>query len=221
MVMVVNDTEVARSPERVSGIFALLLVGGVGLLIGGFGAYAYYSDVLRPLSHVLGPWILLAVIVSARQDRVSAVARSTVGLVAAVVAFYVGKDVMYAIEYPGAPYSVNLEVLALWFVFALIGGGALGLTFHRIGQSGWPAAAATAAALGLLVGDVLHRTLYRQVDPVLLVFLAVAVGMVLLLAQNSRAQWSRTAALTVPAIVLGLAVAFAPDVLERLVFVGF
>jgi hypothetical protein len=116
----------------------LLLAAATGVLVGGFGAVTYYSDLLRPLAHVLGPWILLAAVLSARQLPAMAVVRSTVSLVAAVVAFYVGKDVMYTIEYGDAPYSVNIEQLLMWIAFAVVGGIALAsLTSCCWPSSGW------------------------------------------------------------------------------------
>lgn len=211
---------VAGVTRRLAGIPSLLPVAGAGLLTGAFGAYAYYSDVWRPLAHVLGPWILLAAVVSARRRPVSAAARSTAALVAAVGAFYVGLDVVYGIKYSGAPHSVNLDRMALWCALAVLAGVTLGLIFHRIGRRGWTAAAATAAALGLLGGDVLRRSLSRAPDPVLLGFLALAVTVVLLLAEGSRQQWARAAVLTVPALALGMVVASAPDALEQLLITG-
>jgi len=73
-----------------SGVLAVL----TGATSGAFGAYSYYNDLLRPLAHVFSIWIVLAVALSVRQTPRQAMFRTTVGLVAAVIAFYVGKKIM-------------------------------------------------------------------------------------------------------------------------------
>ena len=81
--------ETALAPPA-STIRPLLGVVCAGMLSGVLGALARDDETLRPLAHLIGPWILLAVVVSAGQRPERAAVRSALGLVAAVVAFYVG-----------------------------------------------------------------------------------------------------------------------------------
>ncbi len=143
-------------------------------------------------------------------------------LLGAVVTFYLGKTVIYGFRYPGAPpLSVNISVLSMWCVLAVVGGVCFGLAFHHIGRDGWSGAVATAAAVGLLLADSARRSLrYLEVPPVLLVFVAIAVTVVLGLAKPTGRQAKRTALLVVPFAVFGLAVVSAPDLLQQLVVIS-
>src|SRR5947209_4356551 len=80
-----------------------------GLITGGFAAWAYYDDRFRPLAHSFGLWIALLAMLSAGQRPRRAVVHACLALGAAVIAFYLGKKVMYGIDYPGMPYSVNIS----------------------------------------------------------------------------------------------------------------
>ncbi|MCO7220743.1 DUF6518 family protein [Klenkia sp. PcliD-1-E] len=187
-----------------------------GLLTGGFAAWAYYGDTYRELSHTFGLWILLVVLVSARRPWRPAVVASTTGLAAAVTAFYVGKDVMYAVEYPGMPYSVNLAVLTQWLVLACIAGPLLGWVFSHIGRADLPGTLATAAAAGLLVADAARRTITYSPDPAVLLLAAVGIVVVLVLGARSRRQLLAVLACAVPCALVGTALVSAPDLLEQL-----
>ncbi|WP_199430067.1 hypothetical protein [Qaidamihabitans albus] len=121
----------ADRPARTPGYPGLLLVASAGLLSGAFAAVAYYSTSLR---------IVLAVLVTRRQAACRAIVRAIVALAAAVVAFYVGKKVVYGIEYAGMPYEIDLVTLATWLALAGVAGTVFGLAFRYVGHDGCPAA---------------------------------------------------------------------------------
>lgn len=187
-----------------------------GLVTGAFAAWAYYGETFRELSHTFGLWILLVALVSARRPWRPAAVASTTGLAAAVTAFYVGKDVMYAIDYPGMPYAVNAAVLAQWLVLACIAGPLLGWAFSFVGRADLRGTLASAAAVGLLVADAARRTVGWSPDPAVMVLCAVAVAAVLALGSRSRTQLLTVLAGAVPCAVIGTAVVSAPDLLEQL-----
>ncbi|CAN5334469.1 hypothetical protein BH20ACT5_BH20ACT5_08780 [soil metagenome] len=166
-----------RPGFRIDRSLALVLLAGLGS--GALGAYVYYDDVLRPLSHTLTIWIALAACVSARHGGRQAVVRATVVLLSAVLAFYVGKQVMYTIEYPGMPYEINMTVVGVWCIFAVVGGLALGSAFCGIGSNGWRDSASTAAAIGLLVGDAYRRTSNYHADTVVVVTATLAASLLI------------------------------------------
>ena len=87
---------------------------------GGFAAWAYYDDIFRPLSHSFGLWIALLALLSAGQPARRAIAHSGLALAAAVVVFYVGKKILYGIDYPGMPYSINASELVEWLVLSVV-----------------------------------------------------------------------------------------------------
>ncbi|SDY29848.1 hypothetical protein SAMN05661080_02991 [Modestobacter sp. DSM 44400] len=170
-----------------------------GLATGSFGAWAYHDDLLRPLAHRFGLWVLLVALLSARQPARTAIARSVLGLATAVLAFYVGKQVMYGIDYPGMPYALNFSVIAEWLVLAAVAGSLLGWAFHSIGRDGRRGAPATAAAVGLLVADAFRRsTNYATDGRVLVPFAALAVVLVLAVGVRSLRQLAGTAVWALP-----------------------
>ncbi|MGQ0773222.1 MAG: DUF6518 family protein [Pseudonocardiales bacterium] len=176
---------------------------------------------MRPLAHVFGIWIVLAVALSVRQNPRHAMFRTTVELVTAVIAFYVGKKIMYGIEYPGMPYSLNMSTLGLWCILATIGGPMLGLLFFAVGRRGWHAAAATAAALALLLADVYRRASnYGDQAPVLLILATAGVVTILALADKTAPQLARTAILVAPMAVLSYGLVSAPDLVEQLILMS-
>lgn len=200
-------------------------VGGAllgGLLSGAVGAYCYYDPLLRPLSHTFGLWLAVVILVTARRPWRLAVLNAAAALEAAVIAFYVGKKVMYAIRYPGQPYSINGPQVFLWVLLALIAGIGLGLVLHQLGGVGRGAVAAAAVAAGLLVADALHRGMIYYGDISVLV-VATAVWLLVLalvVRQSPRREVLCAALLAVPATVVSVALISAPDLVEQLVFVG-
>jgi hypothetical protein len=185
-----------------------------GTLTGGAAAWAYYDAVYRPLSHTFGLWILTVALLSARQPRISAIGASCLALLAAVVAFYVGKKLMYGIRYPGMPYELNTTQLTEWGVLAVIAGIALGAAFAGIGTTGHRS---TAAAIGLLAADAYRRASSYPSDGVVVIsFGVLAVVAVLAVAIRTPRQLLQTAAWTLPAIALGYLLISAPDLLESL-----
>lgn len=109
------------------------VAGFAGLLTGGIAAWAYYGGPFYPLSHKFGLWILTIALLSARHRRPQAIVASSVALLAAVVAFFFRKKVLYGIKYRGMPYSVNVDQLIEWGFLAVIAGAALGAVFAAIG----------------------------------------------------------------------------------------
>ncbi|GAB3295817.1 hypothetical protein [Parasphingorhabdus pacifica] len=204
--------------RTLSTVPVLLLVGLVGVLSGVFAAYSYYDDLLRAFAHALTPWVLLAVVVSARRPTRDAALRTVTGLVGAVVAFYVGKPLFYGVHYPNVPtIGVNPSDVVLWTVFAVFSGTVLGGVFSRIGGASWASAAATAAAIALLAAATISETGFRirGDDLLLIAFSACAVAVVLFLADTTGEQLKRTAVLVVPLVLASLALVTAPDLIEQ------
>ena len=213
--------QLSRSGARPAVLGGLLGALAGGLLTGSFAAWAYYDDTYRPLSHTFGLWIVLLALLSARRPVREAVARSVVALAAAVLAFYVGKDVMYGIEYPGMPYAVNGDDLVRWLVLSLLAGSVLVWIFCRIGRQDLTGALGTAAAVGLLVADAARRAgSYDSDRTVVTTFALLAVLLVLAVGVRSLRQLAGTAAWTVPMAAAGLLLVAAPDLLEQFLLTG-
>lgn len=217
-----SGTAPARGSTR-PAVTGTALAACAGLLSGAVGAYSYYDPLLRPISHTLGLWLIVTIAVAARQTLRPAIRYATVALLSAVITFYVGKKVMYALRYPGQPYPLNYTEIGLWIVLAIAAGLGLGWAFHRIGHPGWPSAAATAAAAGLLLGDAVHRG-YSYPDDIPIIATTAALGLALLVCltqHDRRHQLPRAALLTLPATLAAVPLVSAPDLLEQIVFVGF
>ncbi|MGY1725698.1 DUF6518 family protein [Geodermatophilus sp. SYSU D01062] len=199
----------------------LLVAVTAGVLTGAFAAWAYHDDLLRPLSHTFGLWTTTVALLSARQPRLRAVVISSLTLAAAVPAFYVGKDVVYGIEYPGMPYAVDPGQVVQWLVLAGVAGVVLGAVFAGIGTGGRAGPVGAAAAVGLLVADAYRRaSSYPAEAPVVVGFAVLAVLAVLVVAVRAPRQLPGIAAWTVPAVLGGLVLVSAPDVLEQLLLTG-
>lgn len=137
-------------------------------------------------------------------------------LVAAVLAFYYGKEVMYGFKYPGTSYSVNPEQIALWCVLAVAAGVVAGLVFGPIGRPDLRGSLGTAAAAGLLVGEVVRR-LDRPDGVVFTVITVLAIAFVLARGVRSARQAGHIAGWTIPLGPAGYLLVSAPDVLEQMV----
>lgn len=193
---------------------------GAGALIGLVGAYSYYDRLLRPLAHTFGPWILLAVAVSVGQTVRRAILRTSIALLAAIVAFHLGQRLIYWVKYSGDAYGFSLSSLALWCVLALVAGAVFAPVFARIGRSDWSGTGAAAGAVGLLLADAYRQGRSRPSEaPTLLVFAVLAVLVVLLLTAVTRRQVVRTVLLSIPCAVLAYAV-LASSLLARLVSIA-
>ncbi|PRZ43537.1 hypothetical protein CLV47_102225 [Antricoccus suffuscus] len=166
-------------------------------------------------------WILTVALVSARQLRRSAVAASCLALLAAVLAFYVGKKVMCGIRCPDMPYSLNIVQLAEWDVLAVIVGAILGAIFADIGADGRRGAIAAAVAVGLLAADAYRRTdNYPAEGQVVIGFAVLAVIAVLAVAVRTPRHLSAIAAWAVPTALIGYGLVSAPDAIEQLLITG-
>lgn len=195
----------------------------LGVLSGGFAAWAYYGETFNQLSHAFGLWIVMVVLVSARRHVPEAVGRAVLGLAAAVLSFYVGKKIMYGIEYPGMPYALNLDEIAQWLVLALPAGLLLGWCAALIGRPTRAGTLATAALTGLLVADTYRRVAagyWSTSSVVLVVFCVLAVALVIALGARSARQLVLVLAATPVFAVLGFVLVSAPDALEQLVITG-
>ena len=214
---------VDRQRHRPVGVdlAGLARAAAAGAATGGFAAWAYYDHVLNPVAHVFGLWIALLAVLSARREIRAAVARSTVGLMAAVIAFYVGKKLMYGVDYPGMPYSLNVEQIAVWLFLALVAGTLFGAAFSFIGTGANRGAAAGAAAIGLLLADAYRRSTSYP-DQTLVVAAVALVGIIAILAVGTRhpRDVARTFLWAIPLTPLALLVVSAPDALEQVLLTG-
>ncbi len=157
----------ATSPGGLDGLArAVLLATAVGpaAAVGTAAAvamvYAYYNDPWRPLAHVLAPWAVLAVAVAFRRPLLPAVAAGVASLAAAVVTFYVGLKVGHDIRWAdsGSVMGIDWDRIRLWLVLACLAGGVFGLLGATAARRDWRGAAATAALLGLLLGEAYRRS---------------------------------------------------------------
>lgn len=200
-------------------LFAVSAAGVLGVLSGTFAAHSYYDDLLRLFAHALTPWVLFAVAASARRSARWGALCTITGFVGAVSAFYLGKPVFYGLHYPDVPaLPVDFDGLFLWAGFAVASGFVLGGVFSRVGERSWDGAASTAAAIALLIASTTvetHLDLHRD-SLALLAFCLCAVAVVGFLADTTIGQIKRTAALTVPFVVVALVLVAVPDLVERI-----
>jgi hypothetical protein len=190
-------------------------------ITGAFAAWAHYDDRFRPLAHSFGLWIALLALLSAGQRPVRAIVRACLALIAAAIAFYLGKQVMYAVDYPGMPYSVNLSVLTEWLILAFVAGATLGWAFSWAGRPGRTGTLGTAAVLGLLVADAHRRSSnYPTEAAVVVAFTCLAAVAVLFLTVRSWRQLALVAGCTIPLSLVGYLLVAAPDLLEQLLLAG-
>jgi Family of unknown function (DUF6518) len=222
----VTESHPTTRPEDRSQIVPLarvvLLAAPAGVALACVVVYAYYNDPWRPLAHVLGPWVLLSAAVAFRRPPVIAVVSAVASLAAAVVTYYVGLKVGHDIRWAGTDsvMGVNWDRIQLWLVLAGFAGGVLGLLGATAARRDWPGAAATAALLGLLIGDAYRRLSYWGLD-VAVVVDAVAVVVVFGLATRVNRRPLLTLALSGVAAIGGFVVVSAPDLLEQLLVEGF
>lgn len=215
--MSVTDLVVDSASQWRRGVLGVV----AGLIAGGFAAWAYYDDFFRPLAHSFGLWIVVVALLSARQPARWAIGQSCLCLSAAVISFYVGKKIMYGIDYPGMPYSINASVLMEWLALAVIAGIALGAVFSWSGQPGGKGALGTAAAVGLLIGDAYRRSAIHDSEATVLGAFAV-LGIVAVLGSTVR-SWSQLAlvgVLLLPCAPVGYLLVSAPDLLEQFLITG-
>ncbi|SDP89876.1 hypothetical protein SAMN04487905_11271 [Actinopolyspora xinjiangensis] len=206
-----SDRSLAKSTGTRLGIVA------AGAFSGGLAAISYYVAGLEWLAHGFLVWVVLGVTTTAGHTLRTAVRRATAVLLTGVLVFYLGRQWIHVLEYPGADYAVDPERMAAWLVLAVLAGIACGTVFRHIGREGWSAAIATTTAIGILLGD-LARELYPslRVEPVFAVCTSLVVLVILLLAVGSKRQFGRIALLVLPCAVGGMALLVASELLERL-----
>jgi hypothetical protein len=183
--------------------------------------YAYYNDPWRPLAHVLGPWVALAVAVAFRRPPVLAVGASVASLAAAVVTFYVGLKVGHDIRWAGTAsvMSINWGGIQLWLVLAAVAGAVFGLLGSIAARSDWRGAAATAAPLGLLLGDAYRRLSGWGMDVAVAADVLLAIVLFVAATRVNRRPLL-TLLFTVVAAGAGFLAVSAPDFLEQLLIEG-
>ncbi len=127
----------------------------MGAVVAVLVVYAYYNDPWRPLAHTLGVWAVLASAVGFRRRPALAVGASAAFLAAAVVTFFVGLKVGHDLRWAGSSsvMSVDWDGVQLWLLLAVAAGVVFGLLGSRAARADWTGAAATAAVLGLVLGD--------------------------------------------------------------------
>ena len=212
--MTTETTGVRRARLTWGDGAAVLAAVGVGV----FGAFAYYGDtILRPFAHTFGIWIFLVAVVSARQTLLRGAIRGGGALLISVVAFFYGKQIYYAILYPGPgfPYRVQPVELLFWGLLGLLGGAVLGVIASRIGRPGWLPAAASALLMGLLLADAYRWYGAWNED---LPIGAAIVGVIVIAALGHRTwrQIGYTALLLIPGTVAGYLLVSAPDWIQRI-----
>ncbi|RSM58988.1 hypothetical protein DMH03_24145 [Amycolatopsis sp. WAC 01376] len=208
------EDDATRAPR--SDYFRAFDLGAIlaGVASGAVGAYAYYSDVLRPLAHSFTIWIVLVVAVTAGAPRWRAAARAVGALIAAVLAFYWGKALVYGVKYAGMPYEIDVSTTVLWCALAIAGGLIAGFLLSVIGRSDLRGTVATAVVVGLLVADVVRQS-GRSGVGVLLLATVVAIGFVGIRGIRSLRQGLQVAAYAIPLAGLGFMIVSAPDFLEE------
>lgn len=194
----------------------LLLAAGLGVVAAVAVVYAYYNDPWRPLAHTLGIWAVLAAAVAFRRPLPLAVGAATTFLAVAVVCFYVGLKIGHDIRWAGSSsvMDVNWHGVELWLVLAVVAGAALGTAGAWAARPDWRGPAATAALVGLLLGDAYRRLDGYGPDVAVTVDLLAAVA-VFLVATRANRRPVATLAWTVLAAAAGFAVVSAPDLLEQ------
>ncbi|WP_410652814.1 hypothetical protein [Amycolatopsis sp. cmx-4-54] len=206
-----DETRTPRSDFfRVSDLGAIL----AGVISGAVGAYAYYSDMLRPLAHSFTIWIVLVVAVTAGAPRRRAATRAVGALIAAVLAFYWGKALVYGVKYAGMQYQIDVSTTVLWCALAIAGGLLAGFLLSAIGRTDLRGTVATATAVGLLAADVVRQS-GRSGIGVLLLATVVAIGFVGFRGIRSVRQGIQVAACAIPLGGLGFIAVSAPDILEE------
>ncbi|MER7864929.1 DUF6518 family protein [Amycolatopsis japonica] len=206
--------------KRVSGYFGLSEVAVLvaGAVSGAVGAYAYYSESLRPLAHSFTLWIVLIVAVVPGMPRRRAVIRAVCALIAAVLAFYLGKAWIYGVKYEST-YLIDPSTLVLWCGLAVAAGLVAGLLLDAVGRADRRGTLATAAVVGLLIGDLVRRS-DRSGVATLAVATAIAIAFVAWRGIRSPRQAAEVAVVALPMGLLGLVIASAPDFFEGL-FLSF
>ncbi|WP_410579708.1 hypothetical protein [Amycolatopsis sp. lyj-108] len=170
----------------------------------------------KKLAHSFTIWIVLVVAVTAGAPRRHAAVRAVGTLIAAVLAFYWGKALVYGVEYAGMPYEIDVSTTVLWCAMAIAGCLIAGFLVSTIGRSDIRGTVATATIVGLLVADVVRQS-SRSGLGVLLLATVVAIGFVGIRGIRSLRQGLQVAAYAIPLAGRGFMIVSAPDFLEEVV----
>ena len=215
-----------QAPDRATGdssawARSLAAAAAVGVVAAVVVVYAYYNDPWRPLAHTLGVWVALAAAVGMRRPMPRAAAAGITVLAVAVVGFYVGLKVGHDIRWAGSASVMGIDWAAvqLWLILAVPAGAVLGLLGASATRRDWYGPAATAALLGLLLGDAWRRLAGYGMDVAVTVDLS-AVIVILAVATRANRRPALTVALTVVAALAGFVVVSLPDVLQQIVIEG-
>jgi hypothetical protein len=166
---------------------------------------------------------VLASAVGFRRRPALAVGASAAFLAAAVVTFFVGLKVGHDLRWAGSSsvMSVDWDGVQLWLLLAVAAGVVFGLLGSRAARADWTGAAATAAVLGLVLGDAYRRFAnWGGVDAAVTVDVLAAVAAFVVGSRFNRRPLL-TLGLTVGTTVLGFLVVSAPDHLEQVLIEGF
>ncbi|MGX5656931.1 DUF6518 family protein [Geodermatophilus nigrescens] len=205
------------------GLLRVMLPAAVaGAALAAVAVYAYYNDPWRSLAHILAPWAVLACVVAFRRPPLPAVVASVSSLAAAVVTFYVGLKLAHDIRWTGSGsvMTINWGDVQLWLLLAGLAGAVFGLLGATAARPDWRGAAATAALLGLLLGEAYRRSSEWGVDAAVAIDAAAAV-LVFAVATGVNRRPMLTLALTAVAAVIGFGVVSTPDLLEQWLIEGF
>ncbi|WP_157376253.1 hypothetical protein [Amycolatopsis keratiniphila] len=108
---------------------------------------------------------------------------------------------------------MNLPTLVLWCGLAVAGGVVAGLLLSAVGRPDRRGTVATAAVVGLLLGDLVRRSDRFGVGT-LAIATALAIAFVAWRGIRSSRQAAQVALAALPMGLLGLVIASAPDFLE-------
>jgi hypothetical protein len=137
------------------------------------------------------------------------------------VTFYVGLKVGHDLRWAdaGSSMAINWDQIQLWLIFAVPAGAILGLLGSRAPHPSWQGAAASAALLGVLLGEAYRRYTGYGPDIAVGVALLLAAALYVVTVRRNR-QPVLTLVFTALASVAGLLLVSAPDLVEQLLVRG-
>ncbi|WP_028662260.1 hypothetical protein [Saccharomonospora iraqiensis] len=129
----------------------------------------------------VAPWIVLALLVSRGRDPSTAVRRAVVALIALALSYHAGRTVLALAIGPSNLLGLVPTLLTALVVWSSVGVG-FGLALRHVGRDDRTGRLVTAAAVGVVAGEVvLSSMLLSVVEPVHAALGAVVAGVVLAL----------------------------------------